>query len=79
MAIIGRSLNLNRLISEYSFWHLLTLYLPGALARGLSLAEKPLGQIPHPVHCRPGLDEFSLVLSPITVGFQEALDEIGPM
>ena len=39
----------------------------------------PLGRIPHPIRSRPGLDAFSLVLRPITAGFREALDEIGPM
>ena len=39
----------------------------------------PLGLLLPPVRSRPGIDEFSLGVSPFTVEFQEALDEIGPM
>ena len=39
----------------------------------------PLGLLVPPVRSRPGVDEFSLGISPFTAGFQLALDEIGPM
>ena len=39
----------------------------------------PLGLLVPPVRSRPGVDEFSLGMSPFTAGFQLAFDEIGPM
>ena len=43
-------------------------------------APSPVGgPMPRLVHSRPGVDNFSLGLSLITIGFQLALDEISPM
>ena len=39
----------------------------------------PLGLLVPPVRSRPGVDEFSLGMSPIPVGLRYLLHEIGPM
>src|SRR5271170_4936781 len=39
----------------------------------------PLSLLLPPAHSRPGVDEFSLGMSPFPVGFRYFLHEIGPM